>query len=115
MKHIFSTFLILAMVSLGTGGIIKASEETETQFSTLPSFSSWGTVEGRVVRIHGEFLGKDFSIMKDTTYFIHDKYGRNIRLDIDKKTQVLDPIDLGDQILARVSQHGVVLSIKKVQ
>lgn len=115
MKHFYAIASLMLLLSLGGGSLAISSDGGRSEISVLPSSPSPQLVQGMVIRIQGEFLGPDFSITRDTAYFVHDQYGRNIRLDIGKRTQVLDPIDLGDQIIARISQNGVVLSVQKVQ
>ena len=115
MKHFYAIVSLMLLLSLGGGGLAISGGGGKKEISAAPSFPSIQIVRGMVIRIEGEFLGSDFSTTRDTVYFVRDKYGRNIRLDIGERTQILDPIDLGDQIIARVSQNGVVLLVQKAQ
>ena len=115
MRHFYAIASLALLLTLGTGGLAHSSGGGEREIAPLPSLPVTEIVQGKVIRIQGEFLGSDFSTMRDTVYFVHDKYGKNVQLVLGAGSRVLSPIDLGDEIIAEVSQNGLVMSVQKVQ
>jgi hypothetical protein len=72
------------------------------------------TIEGEVTRVQGEFVGQDFSQMKDQRYQIQTPYGEEWNLHFGDQTQKIGHIFLGDQVQARVSKDGLVYQVQKI-
>lgn len=63
-------------------------------------------IEGEVIRVQGEFVGKDFSQMKDRRYLIETPYGGQWDLQLEEQTLVVGEIVLGDYVQAKIDRDG---------
>jgi hypothetical protein len=71
-------------------------------------------IEGEVTRVQGEFVGKDFSQMKDRRYLLKTPHGGEWDLRIEDDTQIIGDIFLGDYVQARVDKDGTPYSVQKI-
>ncbi|WP_342346943.1 hypothetical protein [uncultured Nitrospira sp.] len=72
-------------------------------------------IEGEVTRIQGEFVGKDFSEMKDLRYEVKAPLGRVWDLHLGDKTQKIGDIFLGDHVKASVGKDGSLQTVQKIE
>lgn len=72
-------------------------------------------VEGEVTRVQGEFVGKDFSQMKDLRYKVETPFGRVWDLHLGDKTQKIGDIFLGDQVKASIGMNGTIQTVQKIE
>lgn len=71
-------------------------------------------IEGEVIRVQGEFVGKDFSQMKDRRYLIETPYGGQWDLHLEEQTIVIGDIVLGDYVQAKVGRDGSPHMIQEI-
>lgn len=72
-------------------------------------------IEGEVTRVEGEFVGKDFSQMKDRRYEVETPLGRVWNLYLGEKTQKFGKIFLGDHVKAIIEMNGTIQSVQKIE
>lgn len=72
-------------------------------------------IEGEVTRVQGEFVGKDFSQMKDQLYKVESPLGRVWDLHLGDKTQKIGDIFLGDHVKASIGKNGTTQSVQKIE
>ncbi|HNP60303.1 MAG TPA: hypothetical protein PKM72_05650 [Nitrospirales bacterium] len=73
------------------------------------------TIEGEVTRIQGEFVGKDFSQMKDRRYKVETPLGKVWDLHLGEKTQKIGEIFLGDRVKAIIERNGTIQTVQKIE
>jgi hypothetical protein len=71
-------------------------------------------IEGEVTRVQGEFVGKNFSKMKDKRYFIRTSYGSEWNLLLQDQTLIIGDIFLGDYVQAKVGKDGSPEMVQKI-
>lgn len=71
-------------------------------------------IEGEVIRVQGEFVGKDLSQMKDRRYLIETPYGGQWDLHLKDQTLVIGDIVLGDYVQAKVGRDGSPHMIQEI-
>jgi hypothetical protein len=71
-------------------------------------------IEGEVMRVQGEFVGKNFSHMKDRRYIVETPVEGTWALSIGENTRVIGNIVLGDYVHARVGRDGTLQSVQKI-
>ncbi|WP_454061902.1 hypothetical protein [Candidatus Nitrospira salsa] len=71
-------------------------------------------IEGKTTRVQGEFVGKDFSQMRDQSYTVESAFGRTWDVYLEKKSPNIEEIDLGDHVKAKVNNEGTVQVLQKV-
>lgn len=71
-------------------------------------------IEGEVIRVQGEFVGKDFSQMKDRRYLVESPYGGQWDLHLEEHTLVIGDIVLGDYVQAKVGRNGFPHMIQEI-
>jgi uncharacterized protein YdeI (BOF family) len=99
------TFTIVLVLTLVAGPAIFANAEDKTGISD-PSVNP-GQAQGfRIVQ--GEVLK-----MEGNTYLVRDETGNEIRLTVTKDSKVEKAFEVGDRIVAQVSDQGVVTLINK--
>jgi uncharacterized protein YdeI (BOF family) len=80
-----------------------SSQRTEEQLEQKQMGLQMGVIiQGDVVRIERD------------NYFVREKGGEEVRLEIDRTTERMGPIRKGDRIVATVDQHNHAVSIHKV-
>jgi hypothetical protein len=72
-------------------------------------------IEGEVTRVQGDFVGKDFSQMKDRRYVVETPYGRAWDLHLEEYTQIGGPIFVGDQVKASLANNGSLQTVQKIE
>lgn len=72
-------------------------------------------IEGEVTRVQGEFVGKEFSHMKDKRYIVETPFGRKWDLYLGKNTQIIGDIFLGDQVKVKIDRDGVLQMVQKIE
>ena len=98
----FATVLVLTLVA---GPAIFAHSEDKTGISD-PSVNP-GQAQGfRIVQ--GEVLK-----MEGNTYLVRDETGKEIRLTVTKDSKIEKAFEVGDRIVAQVSDQGLVTLINK--
>jgi hypothetical protein len=71
-------------------------------------------IEGEVMRVQGEFVGENFSHMKDRRYIVETPVEGKWALSIGENTRVIGNIVLGDYVHARVGRDGTLQSVQKI-
>ena len=72
-------------------------------------------IEGEVTRVQGEFVGKNFSQMKDLRYIVETPFGREWDLYLGDNTQKIGDIFVGDQVKASMGKDGSVQAVQKIE
>ena len=99
------TFAIVFALTLVAGPAIFAVAEDKTGISD-PSVNP-GQAQGfRIVQ--GEVLK-----MEGNTYLVRDETGKEIRLTVTKDSKIEKAFEVGDRIVAQVSDQGLVTLINK--
>jgi len=99
------TFTIVLALTLVAGSAIFAVAEDKTGISD-PSVNP-GQAQGfRIVQ--GEVLK-----MEGNTYLVRDETGKEIRLTVTKDSKIEKAFEVGDRIVAQVSDQGLVTLINK--
>ena len=99
------TFTIVLALTLVAGPAIFAVAEDKTGISD-PSVNP-GQAQGfRIVQ--GEVLK-----MEGNTYLVRDETGKEIRLTVTKDSKIEKAFEVGDRIVAQVSDQGLVTLINK--
>ena len=100
-----SVIVFIAALGLVAGTAVLAFA-AEKATSAEPSTNS-GQVQGfRIVQ--GEVLK-----MEGNTYLVRDETGQEVRLTVNKDSKVTTAFEVGDRIVAQVSDQGVVTLINK--
>ena len=98
---------IIAALGLAAGTAVIACA-AEKAPAAGPSINS-GQGQGQGFRIvQGEVLK-----MEGNTYLVRDETGQEVRLTVDKDSKVTTAFEVGDRIVAQVSDQGVVTLINK--
>ncbi len=103
-----TTITILTfLLTLGFGAFLNAQagklgdQMTETDLNTLPSSNAFQTLDGKLLKIDGEF------------YVIEDFTGKEQRLHVSKETVMLSgPKKPGDSVRAEITKSGHAISIQ---
>lgn len=72
-------------------------------------------IQGEVTRVQGDFVGKDFSQMKDRRYVVETPYGREWDLHLEEHTQIVGPIFVGDHVKASMANNGSLQTVQKIE
>ncbi|WNM60015.1 hypothetical protein [Candidatus Nitrospira allomarina] len=72
-------------------------------------------IEGEVTRVQGEFVGKDFSQMKDQRYIVETPFGRAWDLHFGENTRKIGDIFLGDRVKASIGKDGSLQTVQKIE
>lgn len=72
-------------------------------------------IEGEVTRVQGDFVGKDFSQMKDRRYVVETPYGKEWDLQLEEHTLIVGPIFVGDHVKASIADNGSLQTVQKVE
>ena len=117
MKALTWASLVMASVSVGFVAILGARAEAQS-----PSKSSSSMiVRGEVSQVEGEFhmakdpQGLDTLDIVDKSYVITDRAGKELRLELRDDTKVLNRVNPGDKIEAKISIEGHTLSVIRLK
>ena len=117
MKALTWASLVMASVSVGFVAILGARAEAQS-----PSKSSSSMiVRGEVSQVKGEFhmakdpQGLDTLDIVDKSYVITDRAGKELRLELRDDTKVLNRVNPGDKIEAKISIEGHTLSVIRLK
>ena len=96
---------IIAALGLAAGTAVAAwaAEKTTTAEPSINSAQGQGfrIVQGEVLKMEGN------------TYLVRDETGQEVRLTVNKDSKVTTAFEVGDRIVAQVSDQGVVTLINK--
>ena len=119
MTLVRATGAFVLIISLSVVTTLFAATMVGAQ-SQLGSPSS-KTVVGKVSAVEGEFhmaknsLGEDILKMVDKSYVITTPTGQEIQLKLSRDTKVPARANPGDQIEAKISDRGQILSVMLVE
>ncbi|HEY3198246.1 MAG TPA: hypothetical protein VGJ57_09550 [Nitrospirales bacterium] len=100
-----SVTALIAALGFAAGSVVMAFAAEQAPLAE-PSISS-GQAQGfRIVQ--GEVLK-----MEGNTYLVRDETGQEVRLTVNKDSKVTTAFEVGDRIVAQVSDQGVVTLINK--
>ncbi len=117
MQSLESSNFNLAIVIIGVVAILGA--RAEAQSPSKPPSSM--TVIGEVSQVEGEFhmakdlQGHDTLDIVEKTYVIIDRGGKELRLTLSDDTQILNRVNPGDKIEAKISMEGHTLSVIRLK
>lgn len=117
MKALKSSGLVLALVIVGLLTVLGTLTEAQSPSKSSPSL----IVRGEVSQVEGEFHmakdshGLDTLDIVDKSYVITDRAGKELRLELSDDTKVLNRVNPGDQIEARLSIEGHTLSVIRLK
>lgn len=121
--HITKAIFLIITVGLFAGSASKSMSGIVDDSSRIDMFQSqgeislkttWETIEGEVMRVQGEFVGENFSQMRDERYIIRTPLGNEWDLHLEKTTMVVGDIFLGDHVKATVGEDGLVRTVQKM-
>lgn len=72
-------------------------------------------IEGKTTRVQGEFVGEDFSQMRDQSYTVQSAFGRTWDVHLEKISPDIEKVDLGDHVKAKVNDQGTLQVLQKVK
>ncbi len=113
MKALKSSGLALTIGTVGLFVVLGSRAEAQSPFKSSPS----KIVIGEVSQVQGEFhmtkdsQGLDTLDIVDKSYVITDRAGKEWRLELSDDTQVLNRVNPGDKIEAKISMEGHTLSV----
>jgi hypothetical protein len=116
MKALKSCSLVLAIVIIGLAMVLGTGAEAQSPSTSSPSM----IVVGEVSQVQGEFhmtkdsQGLDTLDIVDKSYVITDQAGKELRLELRDDTKVLNRVNPGDKIEAKVSIEGHTLSVTRL-
>ena len=103
----FMITLLMFLLTLGFGALLNSQagalgeQMVETDLNTLPSSTAFQTLDGKLLKIDGEY------------YVIQDLTGREKRLHVSKETVMLSgPKKPGDSVRAEITKSGHAISIQ---
>jgi hypothetical protein len=117
MKALKSSSLVLALVTVGLLTVLGTLTEAQSPSKSSPSL----IVRGEVSQVKGEFhmakdsQGLDTLDIVDKSYVITDRAGKEVRLELSDDTKVLNRVNPGDKIEARLSIEGHTLSVIRLK
>ena len=117
MKVLKSSSLVLAIVTVGLLAVLGTQAEAQSSSKSSPS----KIVRGEVSQVEGEFhmtkdpQGLDTLDIVDKSYVITDRAGKELRLELSDDTKVLDRVNPGDKIEAKISSEGHTLSVTRLK
>ncbi len=99
--------ILTLLLTLGFGALLNAQagklgeQMSETDLNSLPTTSTFQTLDGKLVQIDGEY------------YVIKDFTGKEKRLHVSKETVMLNgPKKPGDSVRAEITKSGHAISIQ---
>ena len=117
MKAIKSSSLVLVIVTVGLLAVLGTRSEAQSPSKSSPS----KIVIGEVSQVQGEFhmtkdlQGLDMLDIVDKSYVIIDRTGKEWRLELSDDTKVLNRVNPGDKIEAKISIEGHTLSVIRLK
>jgi len=117
MKALKSSRLVLAIVTFGFLAVLGTWTEAQSPSKSSPS----KIVIGEVSQVQGEFhmtkdpQGLDTLDIVDKSYVITDRAGKEWRLELSDDTKVLNRVNPGDKIEAKISIEGHTLSVIRLK
>jgi hypothetical protein len=117
MKALKSSSLVMAIVSVGLIAVLGSRAEAQSPSKSPPSV----IVIGKVSQVEGEFhmakdpQGQDTLDIVDKSYVITDQAGKELRLELRNDTKVLNRVNPGDKIEAKISFEGHTLSVTRLK
>jgi hypothetical protein len=117
MEALKSSSLVSALVTVGLLTILGTLTEAQSPSQSSPSM----IVRGEVSQVEGEFhmakdpQGLDTLDIVDKSYVITDRAGKELRLELSDDTKVLNRINPGDKIEAKISIEGHTLSVIRLK
>lgn len=117
MKALKSSILVMAIVSVGLVAVLETRAEAQSPSKLPPSM----IVIGEVSQIEGEFhmakdlQGQDTLDIVDKSYVITDQAGKELRLELRDDTKVLNRVNPGDKVEAKISFEGHILSVTRLK
>jgi len=117
MKALKSSSLVFAIVTVGLLAVLGTQAEAQSPSKSSPS----KVVRGEVSQVEGEFhmtkdpQGLDTLDIVDKSYVITDRAGKELRLELSDDTKVLDRVNPGDRIEAKISSAGHTLSVTRLK
>jgi hypothetical protein len=117
MKALESSSLVLAIVIAGLAAVLGTGAEAQSPSKSSPSM----IVIGEVSQVQGEFHmtkdphGLDTLDIVDKSYVITDRAGKELRLKLRDDTKVLNRVNPGDKIEAKISIEGHTLSVIRLK
>ena len=111
MKALTWSSLVMAIISVGLAAVQGTRAEAQS-----PSL----IVRGEVSQVEGEFhmakdsQGLDTLDIVDKSYVITDRAGKELRLEL-RDTKVLNRVNPGDKIEAKISIEGHTLSVIRLK
>jgi hypothetical protein len=117
MKALKSSSLVMAIVSVGLVALLGTRVEAQSPSTSSPSM----IVIGEVSQVEGEFhmardlQGQDTLDIVDKSYVITDQAGKELRLELRGDTKVLNRVNPGDKIEAKISFEGHTLSVTRLK
>ena len=112
MKALKSFSLVMAIVSVGLVAVLGTRAEAQS-----PSM----IVIGEVSQVEGNFIwpripkARTRSISWTKSYVITDQAGKELRLELRDDTKVLNRVNPGDKIEAKISFEGHTLSVTRLK
>jgi hypothetical protein len=124
MKTLLGILTVALMVGTGPIGLSIAADDGTLSGSLLEKASSKGTSAMETTGLADPSVNpgqaQGFKIvqgevlkMEGNTYLIRDETGKEVRLIINKDSKVDKAFEVGDRIVAQVSDEGVATLIKK--
>ena len=117
MKALKSSSLVMAIVSVGLVALLGTRVEAQSPSTSSPSM----IVIGEVSQVEGEFhmardlQGQDTLDIVDKSYVITDQAGKELRLELRTDTKVLNRVNPGDKVEAKISSEGHTLSVTRLK
>ena len=117
MKALKLSRLVLAIVTFGFLAVLGTWAEAQSPSKSSPS----KIVIGEVSQVQGEFhmtkdpQGLDTLDIVDKSYVITDRAGKEWRLELSDDTKVLNRVNPGDKIEAKISIEGHTLSVIRLK
>src|SRR6185312_904419 len=117
MKALKSSSLVFAIVTVGLLAVLGTQAEAQSPSKSSPSM----IVRGEVSQVEGEFdmakdpQGLDTLDIVDKSYVITDRAGKELRLELSDDTKVLNRVNPGDKIEAKISIEGHTLSVTRLK
>ena len=103
MKTSITAFVGALGLAIGTLGVALAAEQAPVAEPSINAGQGQGfrIVQGEVLKMEGN------------TYLVRDESGQEVRLTVTKDSKVATAFEVGDRIVAQVSDQGVVTLINK--
>lgn len=104
--------LVMVMISVGLAVVLQTRAEAQSPFMI---------VQGEVSQVEGEFhmtrdlQGQDTLDIVYKSYVITDSAGKELRLELRDDTKVLNWVNPGDKIEAKISSEGQTLSVTRLK